>query len=266
MSEELSKIQRKKIERKNIALEIKDLSRGKLFKNINLKLYEGEILGIYGLRGSGRTELIETIFGMSKPDSGDIYIFGKKVRIKNVRKALSCGLSMVPEDRRRNALFPNMDVKDNICSALTEKLNIFGFMINSRMVNISNDSVKKLSIKVSGIGQPVKNLSGGNQQKVIIARWLARYPKILLMDELTRGIDVGAKAEIYRILKNLQSEGFSVLMVSSELPEVIAESDRVIVMRNGKIKAELIDEKISKENILSYAMRDSVDSLEAPNC
>ena len=260
LSEELSRIQRKKVERNRVALEVKGLSRGRLFKNINLKLYEGEILGIYGLQGSGRTELIETIFGMEKPDSGAIYVFGKKARINNVRKALSHGLSMVPEDRRRTGLFSNMDVKDNICSAFTEKLNIFGIMINRRMIGISKNSVEKLSIKVSGINQMVKNLSGGNQQKVIIARWLARYPKILLMDELTRGIDVGAKAEIYRILRNLQSEGISVVMISSELSEIIAESNRVLVMRNGEIKAELMDEKITKENILSFAMKDAVDN------
>ncbi len=129
------------------------------------------------------------------------------------------------------------------------------------MIKISNNAVKKLAIKVTGITQPVKNLSGGNQQKVIIARWLARFPKILLVDELTRGIDVGAKAEIYRILRNLQSEGISVLMVSSEISEIIAESNRVLVMRNGEIRAELIGENITKENILSYAMTDTVDSL-----
>jgi len=261
LAEELSKIQKEEIQRNNVALEVKNLSRGSLFKNINLKLFEGEILGIYGLQGAGRTELIETIFGMAKPTGGDIYISGKKVRINNVRKALNYGLSMVPEDRRKTGLFSNMDVKENICLALTEKLNILGLIVNRRMIKISNNAVKKLAIKVTGITQPVKNLSGGNQQKVIIARWLARFPKILLVDELTRGIDVGAKAEIYRILRNLQSEGISVLMVSSEISEIIAESNRVLVMRNGEIKAELTGEKITKENILSYAMTDTVDSL-----
>jgi len=261
LAEELSKIQKEEIQRKNVALEVKNLSRGSLFKNISLKLFEGEILGIYGLQGAGRTELIETIFGMAKPTGGEIYISGKKVRINNVRKALNYGLSMVPEDRRKTGLFSNMDVKENICLALTEKLNILGLIVNRRMIKISNNAVKKLAIKVTGITQPVKNLSGGNQQKVIIARWLARFPKILLVDELTRGIDVGAKAEIYRILRNLQSEGISVLMVSSEISEIIAESNRVLVMRNGEIRAELIGENITKENILSYAMTDTVDSL-----
>lgn len=238
-----------------IALEVKDLRRGKNFSHISFQLYEKEILGIYGLQGAGRTELLETIFGMENPDEGEIFVFGRSVHIKSPVDAIKNGFAMVPEDRRRSGLFSNLDVKDNIGISNTREISRFGFLKRNRLLEIAGEFVKMIEIKVRSITQMVRNLSGGNQQKVIISRWLATKPKIFLLDELTRGIDVGAKAEIYKILRRLRDDGLSILLVSSELPEVLAECDRVLVMRNGMLVADFPREIATKEKILRFALK-----------
>lgn len=238
----------------NTVLEVRNLSRSKYYNNISFKLLEKETLGLYGLQGSGRTEMIETIFGLYKPDCGDIYLFGKKIKLRGTSDAIKKGLALVPEDRRRSGLFENMSVKDNMALIIIKILSILSFISNSRILKISDIFTKKLEIKMTSLNQKVKNLSGGNQQKVIIARWLAANPKILLMDEPTRGVDVGAKAEIYKILRDLkEKENKSIIIISSELPEVIAECDRVLVMRNGRIAGEVKGEDINEEKILKLA-------------
>lgn len=238
-----------------IALEVKDLRRGKYFSHISFQLYEKEILGIYGLQGAGRTELLETIFGMESPDEGEIFAFGRSVYIKSPADAIKNGFAMVPEDRRRSGLFSNLDVKDNIGISNTREISRFGFLKRNRLLEIAREFVKMIEIKVRSITQMVRNLSGGNQQKVIISRWLATKPKIFLLDELTRGIDVGAKAEIYKILRRLRDDGLSILLVSSELPEVLAECDRVLVMRNGMLVADFPREIATKEKVLRFALK-----------
>ncbi|MHB1275766.1 MAG: sugar ABC transporter ATP-binding protein [Candidatus Humimicrobiaceae bacterium] len=239
----------------NIAvLEVNNLSRGEFFKGISFKLFEKETLGFYGLQGSGRTEVIETIFGLYKPDLGDIYLFGEKMKFKRANDAIKKGLAFVPEDRRRYGLFENMSVKENMALIILKVHSVLSFIINSKVIKTANTFTKKLEIKMSSLNQKVKNLSGGNQQKVIIARGLASNPKILLMDEPTRGIDVGSKAEIYKILRDLKkNENKSIIIISSELPEVLAECDRVIVMRNGRITGEVTDKDINEEKILKLA-------------
>jgi len=238
-----------------VALEVKELSRGKYFKHINFQLFEEEILGIYGLQGAGRTELLETIFGIARPDKGEVYVFGKKVNIKNPGEAIKNGFAMVPEDRRRAGIFVNMDVKDNISVANVSEVSRLGFIKRRKILGIAREFVQKIEIKVRSITQMVRNLSGGNQQKVIVSRWLATRPKIFLVDELTRGIDVGAKAEIFKILQRLRENGLSILLISSELPEVLAECDRVLVMRNGAMVADFPQEIATKEKILKYALK-----------
>lgn len=170
-------------------------------------------------------------------------------------EAIKHGLAMVPEDRRRTGLLISMDVKDNIGVVKIPEATNFGIVINSKLVDVAEKFVSKLDIKVSSVFQLVRNLSGGNQQKVIISRWLAISPKILIVDEITRGIDVGAKSEIYRILQNLRKEGISILFISSELPEILGECDRIIVMCQGEITGGLLREEATEEKVLSLAMR-----------
>jgi ribose transport system ATP-binding protein len=251
---ELSKSHESTTKSKKIVLKVKNLSRDKYFNNVNFELHEKEILGIYGLQGAGRTELLETIFGLERADSGDIIAFGKNIQIKNPKDAIKSGFAMVTEDRRGTGLFTNLDVKDNIGISSTQDISQFGIIKRQTILTMAREFVKMIEIKVRSISQLVRNLSGGNQQKVIIARWLATKPKIFLMDELTRGIDVGAKAEIYRILRQLREEGLSILLVSSELPEVLAECDRILVMRNGTLVADFPRDQATKEKILRFAL------------
>lgn len=239
---------------KKVVLEIENLARSKYFNDISFKLHEKETLGFYGLQGSGRTEIMETIFGLYKPDYGQIYLFGNKIKLRKAGDAIKHGLALIPEDRRTAGIFENMSVKENMSLIIIKLLSFFSFIINSKLSKLANRFAKQLEIKMTSINQKVKNLSGGNQQKVIISRWLAINPKILLMDEPTRGVDVGAKAEIYNILRNLkEKENKSIIIISSELPEVIAECDRVIVMRNGRIAGEVTGKNINEEKLLQLA-------------
>ena len=237
-----------------VALEVRNLSRGKLFQNISFSLYEGEILGIYGLQGSGRTELAETLFGLFPPDEGEIFLYGEPISIRSPQKAVQSGIAMIPEDRRRTGLFLNMDVKENINVVKAQELTRHGFLSPATFSKVALPLVKRLNIKASGLSQMVRNLSGGNQQKVIVARWLAVQPRILIVDEMTRGIDVGAKQEMYKIIQDLRKEGMSIVFISSELPEIIGLCDRVLVMYKGKIMGEVAREEFSDELILAYAM------------
>lgn len=255
LSSELSDKKSQKTQTENVAMEVKEFSRGNYFSHINFQLHEREILGIYGLQGAGRTELLETLFGLEKPDKGEIHIFGKKVNIKNPSDAIKYGFAMVPEDRRKSGLFTNMDVKENISISNTAEISKLGFIKRKTIFSTAREFVKMIEIKVRNISQMVRNLSGGNQQKVIISRWLATKPKIFLLDELTRGIDVGAKAEIYKILRKLRNSGLSILLVSSELQEVLAECDRILVMRNGTLVADFPQEYASKEKVLRFALK-----------
>ncbi|TFG60743.1 MAG: sugar ABC transporter ATP-binding protein [Spirochaetales bacterium] len=245
-----------------VVLAAKNLSRGKYFRNIDFELFQGEILGFYGLQGSGRTEIMETIFGMYKPESGEIYIKGKPVTIESPGDAIHKGLALIPEDRRRAGIFQNMDVKDNIAIIHKRGISKFSFMQKSKVFAIAAEYARKLSIKITGISQMVRQLSGGNQQKVIISRCLSTKPSILLMDEPTRGIDVGTKAEIFKILRKLKTEeNLSIIIVSSELQEVVAECDRVIVMFNGQISGTLTGTDITKEKVLQYAFSGSANQI-----
>jgi ribose transport system ATP-binding protein len=223
-------------------------------KNINFKLYKEELLGIYGLQGSGRTELLETIYGLSKQGSKEIKVFGKKQKINSSKDALINNFALIPEDRRKAGIFENMDIKDNIAVIHNKKITTSGFISKLKILRMVREFINKLDIKTSSPMKFIGQLSGGNQQKVIIARFLSNKPKILLLDEPTKGIDVGAKAEIFKILRSLiKDEGLSIIMVSSEIEEVISECDRVLILRNGKIAGEVEGERKVKEKILQYA-------------
>lgn len=242
-------------ERRTAALEVRDLSRPGYFSDMRFSLYEREILGIYGLQGSGRTELLETIFGLAPSWSGTIHAFGQPISNRSPREAIRNGFAMIPENRRDAGIFPEMDIVENINTANPGEMSgVLGVLRKRFMGRLADESIRSLSIKTSSKNKKLRDLSGGNQQKVVISKWLAAHPRILLIDELTRGIDVGAKAEIYRILKDLREEGLSIIMVSSELAEVIAESDRILVIKKGSLAASLEGEDMTKERVIHYAL------------
>ena len=238
-----------------VALEVRGLARGRHFREVSFRLHHGELLGFYGLQGAGRTELMQTIFGLHRPDQGEVLRDGKALEHGNPRRAIRGGFAFIPEDRRRQGLFGNLDVKDNLAVIHDREITtVLGFVQVRKILAIARRYVERLAIKLSALTQNVKNLSGGNQQKLIIGRCLSTDPGILIMDEPTRGIDVGAKAEIYKILRHLkEQEGKSIILVSSELEEVVAECDRVLVMFQGRISGELTGGEITKENVLHLA-------------
>ena len=238
----------------DVVLKVKNLNLGAAVKDVSFELHKGEILGFAGLMGAGRTEVARGIFGADRMDSGEIIINGNKVQIKSPSDAVKHGIGYLSEDRKRYGLLLEMDVKANITiAAMKEYLNL-GSLNGAKIKKQSGELVKSLRIKTPSVNQLVKNLSGGNQQKVVIAKWLTRDSDILIFDEPTRGIDIGAKDEIYNLLNELAASGKSIIMISSELPEVLRMSHRVIVMCEGRITGELSnDEHISQESIMALA-------------
>jgi ribose transport system ATP-binding protein len=241
---------------KNISLQHPEIKSTKLLNNISLRLHRGEIVGIYGLMGAGRTELMEVIFGLHpQTASGEIIVEGSVRKIKSPVDAIAAGIALVPEDRKLQGLVLNQTVKTNISLTVLKKLEQWGLMISRSKENaLTKDYISKLSIKTSSANNAAQNLSGGNQQKIVIAKWLATNPKILLLDEPTRGIDINAKTEIYRLMRSLAAEGLGIIMVSSELPEILAVSDRVLVMCEGELTANLPTNAANEQDILKYAI------------
>lgn len=238
-----------------VKLEVKDLASDKHFKDVSFHVKKGEILGVAGLIGAGRTEVIETIFGIRSKGAGQIYIDGKEVEIHNPRDAKVNKMALLTEDRRITGIFPMLTVFQNIIAASIAKYVGKAKLLNHKQATKDvDDFVDAISIKTPSIYQKVENLSGGNQQKVLVARWLLTEPEILFLDEPTRGIDVGAKAEIYKLITNLAGQGKSIVMVSSELPEVMGMSDRIMVMHEGKVTAIIDNSKdLTQEEIMTYA-------------
>lgn len=239
------------------ALEVHSLCGGPLVRDVSFRLYKGEVLGFYGLQSAGRTELMETVFGLRRAESGEIRVNGKRISGTDVSGRMKNGIAMVPEDRKRVGLFMNFDVMDNMCAMHgRDMVSKTGMLDRKRMRAIAERFTERLRIRTDGVGQMVKDLSGGNQQKVVISKCLSMDPQILIMDEPTRGVDVGAKAEIFDLLHALREDPerpMSIIVVSSELSEVMAECDRVLVMRQGRIVGELKKEEINKDAILQYA-------------
>ena len=225
------------------------------FKDISFSLKRGEILGIGGLVGAQRTELMEAIFGVRATSGGRIFIKGEEVAGITPRKAIEHGLGMITEDRRGSGIFPLLDISTNTSIAsLKEYLSRIGLLQHKQLKEEAAKYNEALRTKTPTMETLIQNLSGGNQQKVIISRWLMTLPDILIMDEPTRGIDVGAKYEIYQIMCQLVEQGKAIIMVSSELPEIIGMSDRVVVMHEGRIAALLYRSELTEETILKYAM------------
>lgn len=242
-----------------VVLEVKNLNRGNILKDINFSLKKGEILGFAGLMGAGRTEVARAIFGADPIDSGEIYIKGQRTEIKSPGDAVQHGLGYLSEDRKRYGLALGMDVETNIALASFRKfLGTIGWVNNAKIRSTAQHFVEMLSIKTPSMTQKVKNLSGGNQQKVIIGKWLTADTEILIFDEPTRGIDVGAKSEIYRLLNDLAQQGKSIIMISSELPEILRMSHRIVVMCEGRITGELSSEEATQEEIMRFATQRKV--------
>ncbi|WP_145533573.1 sugar ABC transporter ATP-binding protein [Yersinia alsatica] len=235
-------------------LKVSALRRDGLFRDISFTVKRGEILGVAGLVGAGRSEVMESLFGMHPADSGEIFIEGLPVNIDSPSKAIEQGLAFLTEDRKKSGLFLVLSVVENMSIVnLSEYINKKGFVSHGQMAQDCMEQIKKLNIKTPTMDQIINNLSGGNQQKVLIARWLLAQPKILILDEPTRGIDVGAKSEIYRLISELANRGVAIILVSSELPEILGMSDRVMVMHGGHITGILDKQDASQEKIMALA-------------
>jgi len=244
---------KKAITSNELVLKINNLCSGKKLHNISFELHKGEILGIAGLIGAGRTELARSIFGIDPINQGDIIVEGKKVFINSPKKAISLGLGFVPEDRKKQGLFLDMAVRGNITIGKLKALSILGFLRFRQLAFLAENFVKQLNIRTPSLGQRVQNLSGGNQQKVIIARWLTLNPKIFILDDPTRGIDVGTKAEIYALIDQLAEKGVGIIMISSELNEILGISDRILVMREGHIVGDFSRQEANQNAIMHCA-------------
>lgn len=234
-------------------LECRNLCKAGQFQDISFHLNKGEILGFAGFVGAGRTEIVNAIFGANPPDSGEIWINGKKEAIQNPKKAIRKHIALIPENRRDDALIASMSIQKNAQLAIMDDL-VKGCLVSRRRADaVMEEMIRSYSIKAGDVSNSIMTLSGGNQQKVVIARWVATHPQILLCDEPTRGIDVGAKAEVYEILRDIAKKGIGIILVSSELPELLSLCDRIIVLHEGHITGELSRQEATEESVMRYA-------------
>ena len=241
-------------EKGEVVLELKNFTRKGVFKNVNLQVHAGEILGMAGLVGAGRSEVMRALVGYDKLDSGEIILEGKKIEIKHPKDAIKHHIIMASEDRKQLGLVLCRNIKENVSLQNFDKMSSGSFINKVKEIQLAKQYTEEMSTKMNGIGDLVSSLSGGNQQKVVLAKCLMSDPKVLIMDEPTRGIDVGAKATIYNIMINLAKQGIAIIMISSEMPELIGMSDRVIVMAEGEVKGELVGEEAkSQQTIMNLA-------------
>ena len=238
----------------DVVLELAELTVANKFSNISLKLGQGEILGLIGLVGAGHSELLATLFGSHKESSGEILVHGKSVKIKTPTDAMGHGIAFVPADRKRQGLVLGMTVLENAIMASTSQMSRFTPPSSGDSRAFTEKSMVDFDISAPSLSAPISSLSGGNQQKVLLTKWLGTHPKILLLDEPTRGVDVGAKSEIYKILLEQRERGLSILVSSSEVPELLTLCDRILVMHRGQIVANLPRESADESKILQYAM------------
>jgi len=239
--------------RQDPILSVRNLNRRGVLRDINFDLYRGEILAFTGLVGAGRTELARAIFGADPIDSGEVFLHGQRVHIKSPQQAVKIGIGYLPEDRKQLGLVLGMVVRENVTLSNLGALSVLGFVRRGQERNVVGDYVRDLDIRTPSLEQLVRNLSGGTQQKVVLAKWLFADCKVLIFDEPTRGIDVGAKSEIHRLMVDLAERGVGVIMISSELPEVLQVADRILVMHEGRLAAEMYRDEATQESIMHYA-------------
>jgi len=237
--------------------EVLNLTKEGLIDNVSFEVKKGETLGLYGLVGAGRTETMRVIFGIDRLDKGEIYIDGEKVLIESPASAIDKGLGLVPEDRQLQGLIPLMNIKENVTLPVLERISKLKVINRKKEREIVNQYINKLKINPGDPLSFVKGLSGGNQQKVVLAKWLASNPKVLILDEPTRGIDVGAKAEIHLLISRLAFQGIGIIIISSELPEIMKMSDRILVMAEGRITGEFLREEATEEKIIGCAVMEN---------
>ncbi|MGB3722730.1 MAG: sugar ABC transporter ATP-binding protein [Pacificimonas sp.] len=234
----------------DVALEVRGLSCGKLYHDISFEVRRGEVVGFYGLVGAGRTEIAETLFGLRDPSAGQILLNGEEVRISSPVDAIARGISLVPEDRKGQGLVLGMNCRDNMTLPQVDDLKAGPFVAEGAEIAIFDQYRDRLDIRTPGWKQKVGNLSGGNQQKIVIGKWLSMHPSVLIVDEPTRGIDVGSKSEIHKLLRELAAQGYAVMVISSEMPEVLHVSDRIVAMHSGQIMRTFTSDEVTEDNLI----------------
>ncbi|MNP17215.1 Ribose import ATP-binding protein RbsA [compost metagenome] len=233
--------------------EVKNATKKGQFKNVSFSIRSGEIVGFSGLMGSGRTEIMRTLFGLDSLDQGEIWVHGHKVSIRNPDDAMKAGIGFVTEDRKDEGLVLDFSIRDNMVLTNLHSFAPKGLIIDKKEQEFVDILIQRLQIKTQSSATLVRNLSGGNQQKVVIAKWIGIGLSVLILDEPTRGVDVGAKREIYQLMNELTERGVAIIMVSSELPEVLGMSDRIMVVHEGNISGELSHQEATQENIMTLA-------------
>ena len=237
----------------DVKIELKNFNREGFFKDINIKAKKGEVLGISGLMGAGRTEIMRSVFGLDPKDSGEVFIDGKKIEIKNPADAIKNKIGFVTENRQEEGLILDESIRENISLLNFDKFSKNSFIDKAKEKNLSDNLVDSFKVKTQSSESKISDLSGGNQQKVVFAKWYAIGPEILILDEPTKGVDVGAKREIYDLIKDLTNNGVSIILISSDLPELISLSNRIYVIHEGKIQGELLKKDASQEKIMTLA-------------
>ena len=240
---------------REVLLEASGLTAGSRVQNVSFTLHRGEIIGLAGLMGSGRTELARCLFGIDKLDSGEIRVRGERVDLSDPRQAIKAGLALIPEDRRAQGLVLDHSVRDNLLLPLLKRIERGPLLDDGAGKTLATSLIERFAVKVANPGRPVRLLSGGNQQKVVIAKWLGTDPDVLIMDEPTAGVDIGTKTEILTMIRNLAEEGKAVIVISSEYAEMLAVSDRVLILRDGTIQQELARKDIADEESLQHAVQ-----------
>jgi len=244
---------KKDVKAGKVVLRVNNLTRKGAFRNVSFELRKGEILGMAGLVGAGRTEVSQAIFGVIPADEGTIEIEGKALRITSPRQAMECGLAYVPEDRQHHGLVLPMDITDNVTLPILSRFSRWGWLATKSAQQAAYDAVTQMEVRATTVWQKVRELSGGNQQKVVLAKWLSTHPRILILDEPTRGIDVGTKAAVHSLMSELAAQGIAILMISSELPEILGMSDRILVMHDGRVTGLFNRSEATQEKIMMAA-------------
>ncbi|SEO21149.1 monosaccharide ABC transporter ATP-binding protein, CUT2 family [Pseudorhodobacter antarcticus] len=234
----------------DVALEVRGLSCGKLYQDVSFEVRRGEVVGFYGLIGAGRTEIAETLFGLRDPSSGQILLDGQEVRLHSPADAIARGISLVPEDRKGQGLILGMSCRDNMTLPQVDTLKAGPFVAERAEIDIFDQYRARLDIRTPSWKTQAGNLSGGNQQKIVIGKWLSMQPKVLIVDEPTRGIDVGSKSEIHKLLRELAAQGYAVMIISSEMPEVLHVSDRIVAMYSGRIMRTFTSDEVTEDNLI----------------
>jgi rhamnose transport system ATP-binding protein len=238
---------------REVALEVRGLSRAGEFQDVTFAVHAGEIVGVAGLVGAGRTEVARVLFGIDQRDSGDVLLGGQPVRFATPSDAMDAGVAYLPEDRHQEGLILDFSIAENVTLPILPRLFPRLFVRKSEERAVAREEIKPLGVRMTGVDQVVSALSGGNQQKVVLAKWLASKPKVLILDEPTRGIDIGAKVEVHRIISELAADGLAILLISSDLPEILAMSDRILVLHEGRITAEIPRARATEEGVMYAA-------------